>query len=195
MKKRVRITTGDNVEGKGNEVVARLQRGRGKMREVYPEETNEKRGKDLSSRLTSTSALVSIPPSPPSVPFAWNLTPTPPSSLSHHPFSSQLERSIATPSSAASTSTLMGHDDTWDEEWWRAFLRRHHFESDLLVNSLRDAEIHQIHIEHMLHNNDYVYQNIETWLSRSFNSLPLTNSYILTLAEIIWKEKLELNSK
>jgi hypothetical protein len=111
---------------------------------------------------------------------------------------SQLETSIATPSSSASTSTRGGRDDvTWDEEWWRAFLRRHRFESDLLVNSLRDAEVHQIHIHHMLHNNDYLLQNIEAWLRRSFKYLPhhSGNSYILTLAEIIWKEKLELNSE
>lgn len=187
--KRARFDNGDNMEGKDNDVAAHLQRRRGKMREVYSEETN-----GSSSRLASTSTVVSIPPSPPSVPFTWRPALTPPSSSSSRgPSSSRREPSIATPTSAASTSTRVGHDDAWDEEWWRKFLRRHHFECDVLINASRHAEVHQVHIEHLLHNNSYEYQDIKAWLRSSFKSIHLADSYILILADIIWKEKLTLN--
>lgn len=197
--KRVRFTTGDNVEGVGNDVAARLERRTGKMRE-HPEETNEKGGKGTSSRLASTSAVVSIPPTPPSVPFTWNRTLTQPPSSSRGPpssrsaSSSRLEPSVATPPPANPTSTRVDHDDAWDEEWLRELLRRHRFECDILVNALRVAQVHRIHIEHMMHSNGYGLEKIEGWLRKA---LPdhLADSYVLTLVEIIWEEKLKLNSE
>ncbi|EDR04682.1 uncharacterized protein LACBIDRAFT_303982 [Laccaria bicolor S238N-H82] len=196
---RVRFTTGDNVEGVGNDVAARLERRTGKMRE-HPEETNEKGGKGTSSRLASTSAVVSIPPTPPSVPFTWNRTLTQPPSSSRGPpssrsaSSSRLEPSVATPPPANPTSTRVDHDDAWDEEWLRELLRRHRFECDILVNALRVAQVHRIHIEHMMHSNGYGLEKIEGWLRKA---LPdhLADSYVLTLVEIIWEEKLKLNSE